>query len=99
MPAPRLQVPAMRLFQSLKAECPRMKCSELRDNAVYFVFDLFSSLGERWNVFLPDVLFNPMACLSPMPSIINLLDPLIPFWITTSSLKAICKAWKNTPKI
>lgn len=48
------------------------------DNAINRVFDLFDAFGERRNIFLPDVILDPVPRLRPMPRVTNMLDSFLP---------------------
>jgi hypothetical protein len=81
VPLPLLHVAAMVFLEPRETERPGVKRGELRDNSVYFVLDLLGALGERRNVFLPDVILDPVPPLRPMPSIANMLDSFLPIWL------------------
>src|SRR5690606_37596852 len=75
---PSFHVSAMVFLEPRETERPGVDGGKLRDNAVYLVLDLFGALGKCRNVFLPDVILDPVPRLRPMPGIANTLDSLIP---------------------
>ena len=85
----------MVFLESRETEGPRMKRGKLRDNAVYLVLDLFGALGESRNIFLPDVILDPVSRLRPMPGVANTLNSLLPVWLIAGSLQAIRNARKQ----
>ena len=82
-----------------KAERPGMKRGKFRDNAVYLILDLFGALGERRNVFLPDVILDPVSRLRPMPGVANALDSFLPIWLVAGLFQGIRELRKQTDAV
>src|SRR5690606_26154323 len=71
---PGFHVAAMVFVEPRETERPSVKRGQLRNDAIYLILDLFGALGERGNIFLADVNFDPVPRLRPMPSVTNALD-------------------------
>ena len=76
----------MVFLEPRETERPGVKRGQLRNDAVYLVLDLFGALDERGNIFLPDVILDPVPRLPPVPGVANALDSLLPMGLIAGLL-------------
>ena len=89
MPLPLLHMAAVVIIHSRETERPGVKRGQLRNDATYLILDLFGALDERGNIFLPDVIFDPVPRLRPMPSVTNALDSFLPIWLVAGLFQGL----------